>query len=122
FAPLYTGRRSDMPFLTPYTQHFCLSRSSFSFLQRRAPSFQPAFAQEAQPFTLVALHFATYVERIRIYILLIVMMCLAVRKGLEAESRGLTSGGVSGERWLGDSLKGPPKLLFFFFAAEGDEL
>ena len=73
-----------MPFSTPYTPHFCPSRSSFSFLQRSAPSFQPALAQEAQPLTLIALHFATYLERIRIYILLIVMMCLAVRKGFTA--------------------------------------
>jgi hypothetical protein len=111
-----------MPFPTPSTQDFCLSRSSCSFLQRRAPSFQPAFAQEAQPFTLIALHFATYVERIRINILLIVMMCLAVRKGLEAGSRGKAPGEVSGDRCLGDSVEGPPKILFFFFAAEDDEL
>jgi len=26
-----------------------------------------------------------------------------------------------GERCLGDSVKGPPKILFFFFAAEGGE-
>ena len=111
-----------MPFPTPSTQPFCLSRSSFSLLQRRAPSFQPAVAQEAQQFTLIALHFATDVERIRIYLLLIVMMCLAVRKDLEVGSKGKSPGGVSGERCLGDSVKGPPKLLFFFFAAEGDEL
>src|SRR5436305_14534257 len=103
-----------MPFPTPSTQPFCLSPSLCSFLQRRTPSFQPAFAQEAQPLTLIALHFATDVERIRIYLLLLVMMCLAVRQGLEAGSRGLAPGGVSGERCLGDSVQGPRNFFFSF--------
>ena len=62
-----------MQFPPPYIRHFCLSPSSCTFLQRRASTFRPALAQEAQPFTSIALHFATYVERICIYILLIVM-------------------------------------------------
>src|SRR5437588_8444944 len=68
-----------MHFPTPYTQHFYLSRSSYSFLQHRAPSFRPALAQKAQPSTSIAYHFDKDLIRIPVYILLIVMESLPGR-------------------------------------------
>ena len=81
-----------MQFPTPYIRHFCLSRSSCTFLQRRASTFRPAPVQETQPFTFIASHFATDVRRISVYILLIVKNFLLRRQAaLAQETHPFTS-------------------------------
>ncbi len=53
-----------MHFPTPYIRHFCLSRSSCSFLLRRPSFCWPPLAQEAHPFTSIAYHFDKHLIRI----------------------------------------------------------
>ena len=65
-------------------QNFCLSWSSCPFLQRKAPSRWPALIQKAHPSTSNTPHFGTYLRRIFVYILLIVMESLPGRAHLAA--------------------------------------
>jgi hypothetical protein len=68
-------------------QTFCLSRFSCPFLQRKAPSRWLALIQKAHPSTSNTPHFETYVRRILVYILLIVMESLLGRAHLIKKGR-----------------------------------
>src|SRR2546421_4393726 len=81
-------------------QNFCLSRFSCPFLQRKAPSRWPALIQKAHPSTSNTPHFETYLRRIFVYILLIVIEGLQSRVGLAQKAHPSTSNTPHFETYL----------------------